>query len=278
MSFERIAVSEFSTLKWAFEEDVAGFGALGFGAIGVCRQKLADYGVEKGAELLIERAMQVSSLQWAGGFTGADGRSFVEAVEDAQSAVYEAALLGAECLIVHGGGRNGHTSGHAMRLIRNALRELTPLAQDYGIKLAIEPTHPVTGRDCSFVHQIDRALELIAEFGSHNVGLVCDTYEIGHDDACMHTLESAIDQICLIQIADACYEQTEEPDRRIPGEGCLPLREMISLLTAHGYDGFYELELLGPELSHLAYETILMRARKAMSLIGAALPSSQTQI
>ena len=87
MAVNRIAVSEFSTYKWCFEQDVLRLASLGFEGIGVWRQKLSDYGHEKGSELLIERSMNVSSLQWAGGFTGNNGFSFEEAIEDARAAI-----------------------------------------------------------------------------------------------------------------------------------------------------------------------------------------------
>ena len=72
----RLAVSELTTFRWSFEEDVAQYRAAGISAIGVWRQKLADIGEPKGTQLLTESGIAVSSLQWAGGFTGSDGHSY----------------------------------------------------------------------------------------------------------------------------------------------------------------------------------------------------------
>src|SRR5690349_24045079 len=82
----RLAVSELTTFRWSFEEDVAQYLAAGIRAIGVWRQKLADLGEGKGAQLLSESGIHVSSLQWAGGFTGCDGHSFEESLADARQA------------------------------------------------------------------------------------------------------------------------------------------------------------------------------------------------
>lgn len=277
MSIERFAVSEFSTLKWSFEEDVANLKSSGIHAIGVWRHKLSDYGEEKGAELLIEREMSVSSLQWAGDFTGAGLMTFSEAIDDARTAIYEAALMGAECLILHPGSRNSHTLRHAMRLIRSAISELLPLARDYGVTLALEPTHPVCGRDWSFMHQLESAAELITEFGSANLGIVYDTFHMGDDEQLLAGLAACADDICLVQLADADFRCTKSPSRQIPGEGVLPLRQMIETLAERGYDGWYELEVFGPDVERYGYDRVVNAGFNAVREISAGIKTSQRQ-
>ena len=118
----RLAVSELSTIRWSFEDDVLQYLKHGFEAIGIWRTKLSDYGEEKAKELLDEHSLKISSLQWAGGFTGSDGRSFREAMHDAYDAIELAAMLGAKTLLVHAGSRSGHTKNHARRMLATALR------------------------------------------------------------------------------------------------------------------------------------------------------------
>ena len=91
----RISMNELTTYRWSFEEDVQQYAKAGFDAIAVWRHKLSDFGEEKGAELIAESGLKVSSLLWAGGFTGSDGRSHKESVEDAHDAIRLAANLGA---------------------------------------------------------------------------------------------------------------------------------------------------------------------------------------
>src|SRR4051794_18076560 len=79
----RLAISELTTFRWSFEEDVEQYRSAGANAIGVWRQKLADVGEERGAAILSAAGLAVSSLQWAGGFTGSDGHSHQESIADA---------------------------------------------------------------------------------------------------------------------------------------------------------------------------------------------------
>ena len=99
----RLSISEVTTYSWSFQRDVRTYARHGVPAMGIWRQKLADYGEEKGAELLAEHGMDVSNVYFAGGFTGHDGRSFQEAVDDAERAIETASLLQADCLTVYTG-------------------------------------------------------------------------------------------------------------------------------------------------------------------------------
>ncbi len=95
----------------------------------------------KRLKLLREHEMSISSLQWIGGFTGSDGRSYRDSLHDGLDAIQLAADLGAQCVVVLAGGRSGHTHNHAHRLLRAALKELAEAAAAVGVQLAIEPMH-----------------------------------------------------------------------------------------------------------------------------------------
>lgn len=134
-----LSMNETTTYRWSFEEDVANYARAGVRAMGVWRHKLSDFGEEKAAELLEESGLRVSHLFWAGGFTGSDGRTFRESVDDGLEAVRTAAEIKAQSLVVYSGSRAGHTFNHARRLLREALKEMAPLAAEQGVWLAVEP-------------------------------------------------------------------------------------------------------------------------------------------
>ncbi len=100
----RLSINEMTTYRWPFETDVARL-AIARG-VGDCawRQKIADCGEEKALRLLAEHQLAVSNLLWAGGFTGSDGCSYQDSLEDAAEAI----RLGrgaprAGCLVVYTG-------------------------------------------------------------------------------------------------------------------------------------------------------------------------------
>lgn len=268
-----ISMNETTTFRWSFEEDVFAYAEAGIKAMGVWRQKLSDFGEAKGIELLEETGMAVSHLLWAGGFTGTDGRSYKDAVKDAREAVATAAAMKAGCLVVHGGGRGGHTENHARRLVKGALEELLPLAEELDVVLAIEPMHPGCAGGWTFFTGIDDTLALLEEIGSPRVKIVFDTYQLGFEpDGCEpHGCEPDIvgripeiaPHLAIVQLGDGRCPPDGDQNRCLLGRGMVPLGPIVEALAAAGYDGYYDVELLGEDIEGIGYAALLEHAKTA---------------
>lgn len=260
-----LSVSETTTFRWTFEEDVSRYLEEGIPSIGVWRQKLSDYGEEKAAELIQETGLRVSHLFWAGGFTGSDGRTFRASIEDAEEALRTAASLKAQSLIVYSGARAGHTHNHARRLFREALLELAPLAAEFRVALAVEPMHPGCAAEFTFVTSLDDLRNLLDAVPHDQVKFVLDTYHLGWDPKLVPCIPELVPRLALVQLGDGRSVPKGDQDRCLLGEGVLPLREIVDALAAAGYNGFYDVELLGEELEHADYRDLLRHARKAFA-------------
>jgi sugar phosphate isomerase/epimerase len=258
-------MNEMTTYRWSFEQDVQEYTSAGIPAISVWRQKLSDFGEQRGVELLAQQGLQVSSLLWAGGFTGSDGRSFRDSLEDATEALRTAAALRTDCLVVYTGSRAGHTHKHARRLIRSALSELTPLADQLGITLAIEPMHPGCAGAWTFLTSLDGTLEFLDELDGQNIRLVFDTYHLGQEPEILQRLPKLVSRIALVQLGDAKQPPIGEQNRCQLGEGQIPLREIVSTLADAGYSGYYDVELMGEEIEISDYHDLLTNSRQAFS-------------
>ncbi len=258
------AISELTTLRWSFEEDVTEYAALG-AAIGVWRQKLADVGQKRGAELIARAGLAVSSLQWAGGFTGSDGHTHEESLRDARAAIGSAQTLRAGCLIVHSGARGVHTANHARRLFRQALDKLLPLAEERGVRLAIEPMHAQCGAEWTFLHCLDETLALVQSYESAALKIALDTYHWGHEAALPNRLGQLAPYLGLVQLGDSRQPPRGEPNRCPLGRGIVPLREIVAGLTAAGYDGCYEVELMGEDIEAGDYRDLLLQSARSFA-------------
>lgn len=262
-----LSMNETTTYRWSFEEDVLNYAELGIPAMGVWRQKLSDYGQAKAEELLQETGMKVSHLFWAGGFTGSDGRSYRECVEDASDALDTADALGTRILLVHSGSRAGHTHKHARRLLQDALRELTPKAAALGVTMAVEPMHAGCAAGWTFLTTIDDTLALLDAVGSPQLKIVLDLYHVGYDcDVAARAAELA-PRVAMIQLGDARHPPIGEQDRCRLGQGSLPLGEIIRAMRAAGYHGYYDVELLGEEIESTDYRSLLLHAKQAFEAI-----------
>ena len=270
----RISVSQLSTFRWRFDEDVLRFANYGFGAMGIWRRKLEDFGSSEAIDLLYDHKMSVSSVHWAGGFTG-DGTSLKDAIEDAISAIELASRVDAGCLILHPGSRNGHTNSHAKRLLTMALNELMPAAADYGVQLALEPMSFKEAGRWTFFRRFDETLEFISQFPSRYLGLVLDLFAIQFDREVCQALPSFVDRISLVQLAD---RNSNQPEVRLSlGQGDAPVANWLAELKKCGYARQYELEVHGSVNDELQYFELLDQAQlffddqNVMSLIDSQL-------
>jgi len=259
-----LSVNELTTYQWSFEEDVCHYVEAGISAIGIWRQKLSDYGEEKGAELLRETNLQVSNLLWAGGFTGSDGRSYQESLQDAASAIRIAGFIGCPTLVLYSGGRGGHTSRHARRLFASALTALAPIAEEEAVDLAIEPMHPACAEEWTFLTTLKSALKIICEFDHPHVKLAFDTYHLGYESNLVQRIEEFVDRIGIVHLGDGRSAPKYEQNRCQLGKGCVPWREIVEALSGAGYDGFYDIELLGEDVEQEDYEQLICGSKAAL--------------
>lgn len=256
-----LSMNETTTFRWSFEEDVLAYAASGITAIGVWRQKLSDYPLARACALLQEHRLKVSHLSWVGGFTGSDGRTFRESLEDAKEAIQTAVALRCPTIVVYSGPRGGHTYSHSRRLFSDAITELIPLAAESGVTLALEPMHPGCASEWTFLTQLDDALEMIARLGRPELKLVLDLYHVGMEERLCERIPSILDKIALVQMGDLRQPPQGEQNRCRLGEGIVPLREILAVLQSDGYAGYYDIELLGMEFENVDYRDIINHAK-----------------
>jgi sugar phosphate isomerase/epimerase len=260
----RVSICQFSTYRWSFYEDVIRYSTLGFESMGLWRQKLDDFGRSAAIDLLYENKMSVSSVHWAGGFTG-DGRTFSDSIEDAIESIHLASQVDADCLIIHPGSRNGHTTSNATRLMKSALTQLVPVAADYGVKLAIEPMLTRNAASWTYLERLEDSFELMERFPAQSVGWVFDLYHFGFDAELFETLENRIQRLLLVQLSDrklvleknARSRQGHDSFRLPLGKGEAPIEAWLGKLQGLGYAGKYELEVHGSCVKDLDYFSLL---------------------
>lgn len=247
-ALSRLSIHQTTTVRWSLAEAVAGYEAAGVAGIGVSLQKLDECGEPQGVRLLNASPLHVSSLGWVGGFTGDQGQPFREAVRDGCKAVRIAEAVGAESLILIAGALGRHIDSHARRLLRDGIRELAAFARARGVRLALQPMHPLFRREWSFLCGLDDALDLLSEFPPEQVGLAFGTYHLWQEERLLERIPALIPRLALVQLSDWREPPRCDNDRLLPGDGCIPVREIVAELERCGYDGWYEIEVWSRDL------------------------------
>lgn len=260
----KFSVNELTTYRWTFDEDIYYAQKAGFDSIGLWRRKVSDFGEARAREMLDDSELKVSSLGWAGGFTGGDGRTLDESIRDALAAVGAAERLRAQCLVVLAGGQNSHIRPHRNRLFRQGLDEMLMAAEVAGVTLAIKPMHASCAGEWTFLNTLEEALELVNLYQSPHVKLVYDLYhfpDLADDPALVADLAP---HLALVQLGDSRVPRSSAQERCPLGQGALPLWETVAALQYAGYNGCFDVELMGSEIEAADYQSLLAETYQAL--------------
>lgn len=259
-----VSLSQLTTIRWGLAEELAHLAAHGFDCLSIWRAKLSDDGPAATAALLSAAGVRVSSLQWAGGFTGADGRTFTESVADAVEAIEAARAIGSPVLLVHSGCRGGHTRAHARRLFLQALATLAPLARAAGVTLALKAIRPEAGCNATFLVRPLDALEIVEEVANPAVRLALDLWQWGDDAQFAAILPRLAAATAIVQVADRVGPVTSDWERLPVGRGTLPLESLVTMLVEQGYGGDFEFDPVGDAVAAIGYEDVVAETRQTV--------------
>lgn len=248
-SLQRLSLNQITTREWTLPEAVAGCQRADVAWIGLWRDKVADVGVEESASLLRRAGVGVSSLCRAGFFPTTDRDAFEDRVSDGERAIEEATALGTDVLVLVCGGIAGGDLPGSRQAVAEGIERLLPAAEREGVRLAIEPLHPMYCADRSVIVTLDQATDLAARFPADRVGVVVDTFHVWWDPDVLAAIQRAAGRILSFQVCDWL---TPLPDvllgRGMMGDGPIDFRSLRAAVDDAGYDGPIEVEIFNAEI------------------------------
>ncbi|MFC8963127.1 MULTISPECIES: sugar phosphate isomerase/epimerase family protein [unclassified Streptomyces] len=253
-SLARFSVNQMTVKQLSLPDLVKTCLTLGVGGVGLWREPVRAHGVEAAAALVRDAGLTVTSLCRGGFLTALDPAERANALDDNRAAVDEAATLGTDTLVlVSGGLPAGSKDLHGAReRIADALAELGPYAAARGVRLAVEPLHPMYAADRCVVSTLAQALDLAERFPAEQVGVTVDTYHLWWDDTAPAQIAraGASGRIHAFQLADWTTPLPEGVlnGRGQLGDGSIDFREWRGYVEAAGYTGPIEVELFNDVL------------------------------
>ncbi|GAA2256528.1 xylose isomerase [Streptomyces ruber] len=250
----RFSVNQQTVKQLSLPELVDECGRLGIPAVGLWREPVRSYGLDAAAKLVRDAGLAVTTLCRGGFLTAIDPQERSRALDDNRRAVDEAATLGTDTLVLVSGGLPAGSKDlrGARERIADALTELGPYAASNGVRLAIEPLHPMFASDRCVVSTLKQALDIAERFPAEQVGVTVDTYHIWWDEDAPAQIAraGASGRIHTFQLADWI---TPLPagvlnGRGQIGDGSVDMREWKGYVEAAGYTGSIEVELFNDEL------------------------------
>ncbi|MDQ3498647.1 MAG: sugar phosphate isomerase/epimerase, partial [Actinomycetota bacterium] len=170
----RLSLNQKTTNNWGVREAAEGCVRAGIEYIGLWRDKVSETGLSESARVVRDAGLRVSSLCRGGMFTAAAERR--ARLEDNRRAVEEAAALGTDVLVLVCGPPPGKDLEAARVMVEEGINDLAPYAAEAGLRLAIEPFHPVLMQERSVIVTLSQALDIAERFEPDRVGVVVDVY------------------------------------------------------------------------------------------------------
>ncbi|MEU5236400.1 sugar phosphate isomerase/epimerase family protein [Streptomyces lydicus] len=258
-ALSRLSLNQETVRQWSLPELADGCARAGLHGVGLWRAPVQEYGVRAAARLVRDAGLRVTSLCRGGFFTALDPGERAAALDDNRAALDEAAALGTDTLVLVSGGlpAGSRDLSGARERVADALAELAPYAAERGVRLALEPLHPMYAADRCVVSTLTQALDLAERFPADRVGVVVDTYHLWWDDTAGPQIDraggaaaGAGSRIAAFQLADWVTPLPEGVllGRGQLGDGSVDLRWFRERVDAAGYRGPIEVEIFNPAL------------------------------
>ena len=246
----RFAINVTTTWDWDLAQCADAWVRKGVPAIGLGAQLCEDYGRLETVQLIKDSGLKGST------FAAINPSSMsVHAIE---STLDLAASVEADCVYVITGERKAPLWENAIEVFQEDFAPVRHLARDRGLRLAIEPIHPLR-QDLSFVNTARDANRILAEIGDSNVGYVFDFWHLWWSAGVLDAIVDSGPQSFSVQVSDHKPITMRSLDRTVPGEGLIPCVELMKTLEASGYARYYEAEVITDDNRVMGYEQALDR-------------------
>jgi sugar phosphate isomerase/epimerase len=264
----RLSLNQITTQSWDMAQTIDGCARAGVGWIGLWRDKVQQLGVMETAQRMRGAGVRASSLCRGGFFPAATTAERRERIEDNRRALDEAATLGAGVLVLVAGPAPDRDLEAARAMVFDGIAELVPYAAERGVRMAIEPLHPMFAGDRSVVVTLAQANAMAQQLASPVVGVAVDVYHVWWDPDVYTQIACAAGRILGFHLSDWL---APPPDhllgRGMPGDGVIELRKLREAVEAAGYDGPMEVEIFNERIWQTPCDDVLATVKERFATV-----------
>jgi sugar phosphate isomerase/epimerase len=259
----RLSLNQATTQHWGMAETIDGCARAGVDWIGLWRHKAQEMGIAQTARRVRDAGLQVSSLCRGGFFPAATAAERQARIDDNLLAIDEAVELGASVLVLVCGPAPDRDLDGARRMVEDGILAVLSHAVERGVRLAIEPLHPMYAGDRSVVVTLAQANALAERIASPNVGVAVDVYHVWWDPDVYVQIARAGASILGFHISDWLVPPPDHLlGRGMMGDGVIELRRLRQAVEAAGYSGPIEVEIFNQAIWDAPGEQVLQQMQE----------------
>ena len=234
--------------------------------IGVWRHKIKDAPVEEYGRRIREAGLRVSGLCRGGMFPALTADERQRRIDDNLRALDEAAALQTDTLVMVCGGipEGSRDLDGARRMVVDGLAAIAPHAKARGVRIGIEPLHPMYAADRSVVSTLRLANDMAHAVGSDQVGVVIDVYHVWWDPDVYREIERSQGRIFGFHVCDWLVPTPHMlMGRGMMGDGVIEIARLRMAVEAQGYDGPIECEIFNQTVWDTPIDQTIARVKQA---------------
>jgi len=240
----RLAIHTMTTKPWDLPTACAKYAGAGVPGVGVWREWLHGRSLAESRKLLDGNGLAAASMVRGGFFPAPDAPERQAAIDDNRRALDETAAIGADQLVLVCGARPELSLAENRRQIADGIAACVDHAKSVGVRLAIEPLHPMYADCRSAVNTVGQCNDMIDAIGDGIVGIALDVYHVWWDPRLKDEIARAGRRIFGFHVCDwMTPTQDLLADRGLMGEGCIDIPGIRASVEAAGFDGWIEVEV-----------------------------------
>jgi len=246
----RCAIHTATNKPWSLRQCIEGYATIGVRGISVWRNALEAAGPRESGRMLRDAGMTVPALVRGGFFPAADAQAREAAINVNRTCVDEAREIGAEMIVLVAGAVPGMPLADARKQVADGISALLPYATAAGVKLAIEPLHPMYAADRSCINRMAEARHICEQLRHPMLGIAADVYHIWWDPDLQSEIELAGKNKTLFGFHVCDWRVNTRHflnDRGLMGDGCIDIPIIRGWVEATGFHGFNEVEIFSDQ-------------------------------
>lgn len=244
--YSKLCVHTLTTKPWNLRQCVENYSAAGIHGITIWRNVLEGQNLKESKKLLDDFGMNVVSIARGGFFPSVEKEKRQAAIDDNLFCIDQATAVGAPVIVLVCGADGRQPLDKSRDQIREGILKILPQAKAAGVKLAIEPLHPMYAGDRSAINTLAQANQMAEEINSEFVGIAVDVYHLWWDN----NLQQEIircgknGKLFAFHVCDWNVPTTDFlNDRGLMGDGCIPVKQIREWVEETSFSGYNEVEI-----------------------------------
>jgi len=262
----RCAIHTQTNQPWTLGQCVANYTKAGIRSIVVWRNVLAAVKAPEAGKMLRDAGMKVPALARGGFFTATTQFTRDASVDENRTILDQAKQVGAEMVILVVGAAPQVPLDEARKHVAEGIAKILPHAESLGVKLAIEPLHPMYAADRSCINRMKDARLICEQLKNPMLGIAVDVYHVWWDPDLESEIALAGQQKTLFGYHVCDWKKDTRSlltDRGLPGDGCIELRRIRGWVEDAGFDGAIEVEIFSDHYWSMDQHRYLELIKKA---------------